>query len=218
MTTTTPATTAAAYLDDADRPAGQGRRWPFQPLLDATRLTATELAVELAINGSEITRAALHGLSDLQADRWAIRLGFHPVLVWGWDWIDDALASASPRTLLADDLRRQIEAGELRPGDPLPPVKELAHQWCVSDRVVTGATDELRREGLVTDPGRGKRPVVLDPVDAEPRPCSECDHPIEPGIEHYPHRPGCVRAAVGWCDCDHPTHPECCPTCQRDRP
>lgn len=218
MTTTAQGTTSAVCLDDADLPAGQGRRWRFQPLLDAARLTATELAVELAINGSEITRAALHGLSDIQADRWAIRLGFHPVLVWGWDWIDDALASASPRTLLADDLRRQIEDGELRPGDPLPPVKELAHQWCVSARVVTGATDELRRDGLVTDPGRGRRPVVTDPTAPDQRCCAECGRPIEPGAEHFPHRPGCVRSALRWCDCDHPTHADCCPTCGSDTP
>lgn len=219
MTATAPTTTAtAAALDGEDRRAGNSRRWPLQPLLDAARLTATGLACELTIAGNEITRAALHGLSDIQADRWAIRLGFHPVLVWGWDWVDDGLASASPRTLISADLRQRIEAGELRPGDPLPPVKQLAHQWCVASRTATDATDELRREGLVSDPGRGRRPVVVDPAAVEPRPCGECGGPIEPGTEHYPHRPGCVRAGLGWCDCDHPTHPECCPTCRRDQP
>jgi hypothetical protein len=45
------------------------------------------------------------------------------------------------------------------------------------------------------------------------RACGECGHPIEPGAEHYPHRAGRTLGDVGWCDCDHPTHPQCCPTC-----
>ncbi len=45
------------------------------------------LGVELAT-----VRAAVHrGLSEYHADRWAIRLGFHPSLIWP-DWFDDAPA------------------------------------------------------------------------------------------------------------------------------
>jgi hypothetical protein len=52
---------------------------------------------------------------------------------------------------------------------------------------------------------RAARPV--------PVACRACGHPIEPGAEHYPHRPGRTLADAGWCHCDCPTHPECCPTC-----
>lgn len=30
---------------------------------------------------------------------------------------------------IAESIRRRIAAGELKPGDKLPPVRDLAHQW-----------------------------------------------------------------------------------------
>jgi hypothetical protein len=40
----------------------------------------------LAVSGTDLTTAARVGLTDRQADHWAIALGSHPALVWpGWD-------------------------------------------------------------------------------------------------------------------------------------
>ena len=47
-------------------------------------------------------------------------------------------------------LRRAILEGQLRPGDPLPPSRELARQLTVSRTTVTGAYDRLAGEGFVT--------------------------------------------------------------------
>ena len=47
-------------------------------------------------------------------------------------------------------LRRAIVAGQLRPGDPLPPSRELARRLSVSRTTVTGAYERLAGEGFVT--------------------------------------------------------------------
>ncbi len=47
-------------------------------------------------------------------------------------------------------LRRAIREGQLRPGDPLPPSRELARQLAVSRTTVTGVYDRLAGEGFVT--------------------------------------------------------------------
>jgi GntR family transcriptional regulator/MocR family aminotransferase len=47
-------------------------------------------------------------------------------------------------------LRRAILEGQLRPGDPLPPSRELARRLAVSRSTVTGVYDRLAGEGFVT--------------------------------------------------------------------
>ena len=47
-------------------------------------------------------------------------------------------------------LRQAILAGQLRPGDPLPPSRELARRLMVSRSTVTSAYDRLAGEGFVT--------------------------------------------------------------------
>lgn len=50
---------------------------------------------------------------------------------------------------IAEILRTQIEAGEWRPGDRLPPEADLAQRWGVSRMTVQRAMHELQRLGLV---------------------------------------------------------------------
>lgn len=63
---------------------------------------------------------------------------------------------------IADDLRLKIKHGELRPGDSLPTLQELARQWRCSLNPVRSAIDLLKQQGLITG-GRGKAPVVRIP-------------------------------------------------------
>jgi len=57
---------------------------------------------------------------------------------------------------IADDLRRQIEDGELPPGQQLPTELELREQYDASRNTIRGAIQELSVRGLVTSqPGRG---------------------------------------------------------------
>jgi DNA-binding transcriptional regulator YhcF (GntR family) len=193
-----------------------GAGWPLQPLLDASGLTARRLAAELGLSGTTVRQAAKRGLSDRQADEWAIRLGLHPLLVWGWAWIDPSANALRPAaTRLADALRARIARGEVHPGERLPGVHVLAEQSGFGSKTVVRALDELRAEGLVVGGiGRGRPATIASTVPANSAAtCVTCGRAIEEGEEHYPHRPHCTMASHGWCDCDQAAHPDCCPTC-----
>lgn len=57
-------------------------------------------------------------------------------------------------------LRRAIAEGELRPGDPLPPVRQLAGDLGINLNTVARAYRDLEAEGLVRTM-RGRGTVVL---------------------------------------------------------
>ncbi|WJK43277.1 winged helix-turn-helix domain-containing protein [Solwaraspora sp. WMMA2056] len=57
---------------------------------------------------------------------------------------------------VADDIRAQIESGELRPGDRLPPTDQLRERHRVAASVVRQAILALQAEGVVRGvPGVG---------------------------------------------------------------
>jgi hypothetical protein len=148
--------------------AEQGERWwPLHPLLEVCGLNVGSLGSRLGIGGRQITMAVQRGLTDKQADEWAIRLGVHPMTVWGWAWVDDADRAAGRPVYVrvAAVLRGQIERGELAPGEQLPSVHELAERWHVCTLAITTAVDELRVEGLIAGrQRRGERARVADDV------------------------------------------------------
>lgn len=72
-------------------------------------------------------------------------------------------ASAPIAVQIADDLRIQIEAGELQQGDTLPTLHELAEQWSCSVTSARTAIQLLKQQGLITG-GRGKAPTVRIPA------------------------------------------------------
>jgi len=59
------------------------------------------------------------------------------------------------------ELRRQIHAGDLRPGDPLPSEGELMARFSVARGTVRQAVAALRADGTIAGP-RGRPPVVQD--------------------------------------------------------
>lgn len=64
--------------------------------------------------------------------------------------------SRAPYLQLAADLRRQIEAGELAPGEQLPSNRALAAKYGVAVLTAQKAVHALRAEGLLdTQPGLG---------------------------------------------------------------
>ncbi|SDT77726.1 winged helix-turn-helix domain-containing protein [Actinoplanes derwentensis] len=70
---------------------------------------------------------------------------------------------------LADLLRRQIESGDLAPGDILPSELRLAEDHKLSRTTVRQAIGQLRSEGLVTvDRPRGTFVRVPEPVELIP--------------------------------------------------
>ncbi len=67
---------------------------------------------------------------------------------------------------IAEALRRRIAAGELAPGDRLPPVRDLAREWGCTPGTVGRAYAELRREGLVVGHRGGGTRVAPSPLHA----------------------------------------------------
>ncbi|MEV7800219.1 GntR family transcriptional regulator [Microbacterium foliorum] len=63
-------------------------------------------------------------------------------------------------TQIADDLRAQIAAGNLRPGDDVPTESELAERWHTSRGPIRNALAALRSEGLI-ETGRGRPARVV---------------------------------------------------------
>jgi len=63
-------------------------------------------------------------------------------------------------TQIADDLRAQIAAGTLRPGDDVPTEADLAARWQTSRGPIRNALAALKREGLI-ETGRGRPARVV---------------------------------------------------------
>jgi GntR family transcriptional regulator len=63
---------------------------------------------------------------------------------------------------IADDLRAQIQAGDLPPGSALPTTRELASRYEVTPKTVSAGIDLLKVEGLVVGEQGGRRRVRAD--------------------------------------------------------
>ncbi|WP_433554077.1 PLP-dependent aminotransferase family protein [Micromonospora zamorensis] len=62
----------------------------------------------------------------------------------------DRASSVPLQQQLCDQISGSVRTGRLRPGDPVPPSRELAHQLRVSRTVVTRAYELLRANGVLT--------------------------------------------------------------------
>jgi len=72
---------------------------------------------------------------------------------------------------IAESLRRLIAAGDLAPGERLPPVRETAERWACAPGTAGRAYTQLAREGLVEGYAGGGTRVRPGPL-----------HPREPGL------------------------------------
>ena len=79
--------------------------------------------------------------------------------------VDPAL-DAAPFQQIADQLREFIERGELRAGDALPTVRQLASDLGVAPNTVARAYTDLQEAGWLTSDGRrGTRVAEATPAD-----------------------------------------------------
>ncbi|WP_208882397.1 GntR family transcriptional regulator [Streptomyces armeniacus] len=60
-----------------------------------------------------------------------------------------------PSEQLADDLRKQIRSGAIKPGQKLPSVREMVRDTGLGSATVQKALSRLRNEGLVFTTQRG---------------------------------------------------------------
>lgn len=71
-----------------------------------------------------------------------------------------------PYRLVAEELRRQIRSGRLKPGERVPSSRDLEAAYEIANMTARSALRVLRDEGLIYSmPGRGN--FVADPLPAE---------------------------------------------------
>src|SRR5262249_3913409 len=73
---------------------------------------------------------------------------------------------APPHRTTVTEIRRRIEAGELRSGDRVPPTRQIAREWGVAIATATRALTTLGQQGLVRSVPR----VGTVVADRRPRP------------------------------------------------
>jgi len=86
-----------------------------------------------------------------------------------------------PYLRIVEDIRRRIDAGELRPGDRIPSARRITHEWGVAIATATKVLARLRSDGAVqVVPGVG---TVVTPAE-----------PAAPAQPAAPHRRAPARA------------------------
>ncbi|WP_329176041.1 GntR family transcriptional regulator [Streptomyces sp. NBC_01477] len=92
---------------------------------------------------------------------------------------------------IADDLRMQIERGDLAPGASLPTLADICERYSCSMNSARSAITLLKAQGLITA-GRGRAPVVRIPPGKVVR--SSERHQAEKDLAR---RPASERAGIG---------------------
>jgi GntR family transcriptional regulator len=92
---------------------------------------------------------------------------------------------------ISDDIRMQIERGELAPGASIPTLQEICDRWSCSVASARAAVALLKEQGLITS-GRGKALTVKVPHHRVLR--SSNRHQVEKDLVHKPEK---VRGAIG---------------------
>lgn len=76
---------------------------------------------------------------------------------------------AAPFQQIIEQLRGYVERGELRPGDALPTVRQLAGDLGVAPNTVARAYGELQDQGWLAGDGRRGTRVAPDPPASDKR-------------------------------------------------
>jgi len=114
----------------------------------------------------------------------------------------EAVKPKKASTLIAEQILKLLEAGQLRPGDRLPPERRLAEEFAVNRQAVREALSALQLLGVVeTRPGAGTRIPRGMPKGAdllsEVRHLDEQDNPFEVMEARAVIEPEIVRLAAG---------------------
>ncbi|MFR9730609.1 GntR family transcriptional regulator [Saccharopolyspora sp. MS10] len=108
--------------------------------------------------------------------------------------------AGSPYRVIAGEVRARISSGELRPGDRVPSIRQLAQRWGVAVATATRAAALLREEGLV-EPRVGAGTVVSARA-AAPAPAGPDAGPAGPERPAHAKRGGVLDAAIAIADAE----------------
>ncbi|GAA2365390.1 GntR family transcriptional regulator [Nonomuraea africana] len=93
---------------------------------------------------------------------------------------------------IVEDIKRRVASGKLKPGDRLPPVRQVARQWGVALATATKAMNTLQQQGIVR--ARPRVGTVVAAPSTEP--------PPEPAPETALSRERVVRVAIELADAE----------------
>lgn len=89
------------------------RALPIEPLLRTLRLdgadTVLEISERFGLHRHRLTRDIADGrISVTAADRIAIRIGLHPILIWGDQWLDPVAYRMGRIDAAFEQLRQEV--------------------------------------------------------------------------------------------------------------
>lgn len=93
-------------------------------------------------------------MAKLRSEGLVLRARGMPTQVPGGDVGSDDQEPASSADRLAKELVRSIHRGDIRTGDALPQIKELAARYRMSDKTILGAYRQLEHDGVVSKIGK----------------------------------------------------------------
>lgn len=66
------------------------RPWPLRDLLEKAGVNQSTLAEIVGVDPATVSRHLMDGLTLDEADRWSMKVGLHPSMVWDeWTVVDD---------------------------------------------------------------------------------------------------------------------------------
>ncbi|MEV0346158.1 GntR family transcriptional regulator [Nonomuraea sp. NPDC050680] len=118
----------------------------------------------------------------------------------------DRSGTAPPYLRIVSEIKRRVEAGELRAGDRVPSTRQVAEQWGVARATAAKALNTLRQEGVVVAVSRVGT-VVAEPVPRSFPPAGAPSAPPRkerrqpaPSAAHDGKRERMVRTAIAIAD------------------
>lgn len=110
--------------------------------------------------------------------------------------VPDLADPRAPYLQIADDLRRQINAGRYKPGDRLPSNKAMAGEYSTSTETVRRALRVLTDAGLIGAHSTLGTFVLNPPAEAEPDPASRLEAEMRAGYAKLSERIDYIEAQV----------------------
>lgn len=114
--------------------------YPFAPLAELMKLSPSAAAIALNVGGSRF-RYLTYGMTEQQADRMAVRAGFHPFVVWP-EMVDDVIEDVGRSCVICEQMFVPVKQAELVCS--LPCRLEYRRRWRRSYYAANGEQERER--------------------------------------------------------------------------